>query len=268
MATGMLPEDGELRLGPVTLPSGKRIVPPEGPEVPVAWVTTEAVFYPGLVWSVLSDMRQETGLVPIVLPYDPNTISSNVCFYLPSSISELDHMDAAQTLATLWNGNVSPDDDEFWAAAYAPFSAQFPGLAPPEDARLSEARLHEVLSALPAACIGLVPAQRPADVLPVTGWVGPDCNYPDNLSLATILRSWEDRFGARLLFIGPSAEIQLLVQRPPRNFESAQRIAAEHFAFCDAFCEDYGKPTRIDRTTIIDIAPVLVNAPTWSFWWD
>ena len=267
MATGMLPEDGELRLGPVMLP-GRRVVPDEGSREPVAWVTTETAFYPGLVWSALSDMRQESDLVPIVLADDPNTMSSQIVFCLPSDILELDHMDAARTLAGLWQDNVSPDHDEIWAAEYAPFTAQFPGLAPPQDGRLSQAQLRETLSALPPAYIGLVPAQRPADVLPLTGWLGPDCNYPDNLTLATILRSWEDRFGARLLYIGPGAEIQLLVERPPRDLQSAQRIAAEAFVFSDAFCHDYGKPTRYDLRAIPEIALVLVNAPTWSFWWD
>jgi hypothetical protein len=60
MATDTLPEDGELRLGPVMLP-GRRVVPDEGSREPVAWVTTEAAFCPGLVWSALSDMGQETG---------------------------------------------------------------------------------------------------------------------------------------------------------------------------------------------------------------
>jgi uncharacterized protein DUF4253 len=265
LTTGMLPEDGELRLGPVMLP-GKRIVPEEGTGEPVAWVTTRAVPDPGLVWSALSDMHRDSGLVPVVLADEPNTMSSSVLFYLASDISELDHMDAAQTLARLWDGRVSQDDDEFWAEEYAPFTAQFPGLASPQDGRLSQAQLHQTLSALPAAYIGLVPAQRPADVLPLTGWEVSDCT--DNLILATIMRSWEDRFGARLLSIGPSAEIQLLVERPPSDLESAQRIAAEIFVFAHAFCYDYRKPTRHDLTTIPEIAPVLVNTPVWSFWWD
>ena len=43
MATDTLPEEGELRLGAVMLPPGRRIVPQEGPGDPVAWVTTQPV---------------------------------------------------------------------------------------------------------------------------------------------------------------------------------------------------------------------------------
>jgi Domain of unknown function (DUF4253) len=63
-----------------------------------------------------------------------------------------------------------------------------------------------------------VPAGRPADALPI----------------AVVLRSWEDRFGARLLRIG-LAEISVLARRPPRTRDSAQHLAAEQWAFCSEF---------------------------------
>jgi len=76
-----------------------------------------------------------------------------------------------------------------------------------------------------------------------------------------VLRSWENRFGARLLALGPGAIVRLLVQRPPRTLGSAEEIAAEHSAFCDE-CADQG------FRTVREIAPVLVDAPIWTFWWD
>lgn len=54
MVTSPLPEDGELQLGPVRLPAGRRVTPYERDE-PVAWVTRRTVPDPGLVWSALSD---------------------------------------------------------------------------------------------------------------------------------------------------------------------------------------------------------------------
>jgi hypothetical protein len=49
---------------------------------------------------------------------------------------------------------------------------------------------------------------------------------PNNgLRIGAVPRSWEDRFGARLLWIGPRAEIRLLVDRPPRTFEAAAQVA-------------------------------------------
>jgi Domain of unknown function (DUF4253) len=121
-------------------------------------------------------------------------------------------------------------------------------------------RLREVLGSLPLARVGLVAASRPADVLPLVGWSGPDW-LPDTRPVAAVLRSWEERFGATLLSIGPGAVIRLLAERPPRDSGTAQRLAAEHFAFCD---ECGGQGLRY----VSAIAASLVNAPIWTFWWD
>jgi len=61
MAAGVLPGDGELQLGAVRLPAGRRFTPYEH-DAPVAWVTRRPVPDPGLVWSALADLHSETGL--------------------------------------------------------------------------------------------------------------------------------------------------------------------------------------------------------------
>jgi hypothetical protein len=95
---------------------------------------------------------------------------------------------------------------------------------------MSRERLDEVLGSLRGERIGLAPASRPSDVLPLLGWTPSD--QSDALPIAAVARSWEDRFGARLLRVGFAA-FSLLVDRPPRTIGHAQRIAAEHFVFCD-----------------------------------
>ena len=55
MATNSLPAEGELRIGAVVLPVGRRVVPMDGAGEPVAWVTAEPVPDAGLAWSALSD---------------------------------------------------------------------------------------------------------------------------------------------------------------------------------------------------------------------
>jgi hypothetical protein len=60
--------------------------------------------------------------------------------------------------------------------------------------------------------------------------------------------------------VGPGAQIRLLVERPPRSTEAAQRVAAEHFAFCD---ESAGQGLH----DIPGIAASLVNASVWTCWW-
>jgi hypothetical protein len=74
-----------------------------------------------------------------------------------------------------------------------------------------------------------------------------------------VLRSWEDRFGARLLEVG-FEDIRLLVSRPPQTLEAAQRIAAEHFAFSDE--------AHKGLHGVGEIARAVVNNPFWDFWWD
>ena len=140
----------------------------------------------------------------------------------------------------------------------------FPGLAAATDGDLSGAARTAALRALRPARIGLIAASRPADVLATVGWSCFDDygdGIPNGVWIGAVLRSWENRFGARLLSIGPSAVIRLLVQRPPRTIEAAEKIAAEHSAFCD---ECAGQGLRSVR----EIAPVLVDAPIWTFWWD
>jgi Domain of unknown function (DUF4253) len=183
------------------------------------------------VWSALSDAHLETGLVPVVLTDGEK--EENFFFSAPDDLAELDHLDPASVLGI--------------------------SLAPPEDGKLSMAECQQILGSLPPAPIGLVPARRPADVLPTVGWRTID-RFPTSLPIAAVLRSWEARFGARLLDVGPGAQIRLLVERPPRSAEAAQRVAAEHFAFCD---ESAGQGLH----DIPGIAASLVDAPVWTCWW-
>jgi hypothetical protein len=145
-------------------------------------------------------------------------------------------------------------------------SIPFPGLAPPTDGSLTSAARTAALRSLRPARIGLIAARRPADVLAMVGWTCfDDPAYEDGIRnavwIGAILRSWENRFGARLLAIGPGAEIRLLVERPARTLEAAEKIAHEHSAFCTE-CAGQG------LSTVSEIAPVLIDAPIWTFWWD
>jgi Domain of unknown function (DUF4253) len=188
-------------------------------------------------------------------------------FGYPADATQLDHMDAASLLKGWWDGKTHEDDgagDEYtrrhFETALAPFSRQFPGLAHAEDRQLSSEQREGVLRALPAARIGLIPASRPADTLPLIGWSGTANYFKDALPVAAVLRSWEERYGATLLQVGFDW-IRLLADRPPRSVEHAQRIAAEHYAFCDE-CGGRG------LTQVSTITASLMESPIWTFWWD
>jgi hypothetical protein len=276
MVTRRLPDEGSLRIGSVTLPAGVHIVSGYGTaQQPVAWATTEPVPDAGRTWEALSQAHAHSGLAPFLLsgngrgterPWDSQE------FRDPDDVTGLDHLDAAAVLRELWDdktieaGQDDEDDEEYvdedsaqyLAEALAPFSPRrFPGLAPAEDHQLSADQLDQVLGALGPARVGLVLAHRPADALPMLGW---NTAFVTALPLAAVLRSWEDRFGARLLRVG-FAEISVLAQRPPRVLESAQRLAAEQWAFCDE-CAGQG------LNDVPRITASLMSSPIWTFWWD
>ena len=103
------------------------------------------------------------------------------------------------------------------------------------------------------------PGDGPHEVLAVVGWGGLANRGESLLTLTAILRSWEDRFGARVIDVGYT-DLRLFVERPPRTLEAAQRVAAEQ-VFLATDCLNGCR-------SIPDLAPLLVNAPIWTFWWD
>jgi hypothetical protein len=63
-------------------------------------------------------------------------------------------------------------------------------------------------------------------LLAVVGWTGAMNYHATPAPLACVLRSWEDRFGARLVHLGFDT-MDLLVERPAPSYKAAgQRIAA------------------------------------------
>jgi Domain of unknown function (DUF4253) len=266
MPASRLPEDGNLRLGSVILSGGR--VRAEGRGEPVAWVTDGPVPDAGRIWRELCAMAAGTGLQPVV-HVTPEWIPGyrpGEDFYEPEEIADIDRMNAADILAELWDGKTRADDDPRYAALgkHAPFPRPFPGLAPATGGQLGSAEALHALASLPSAYLSLVAAARPADVLPTVGWGVTDA-WDSMLPIAAVLRTWEDRFGARLLQLGPSAELRLLVDRPPRTMAAAQAIAAEHWAFCGAWVDQFHD---IELTTIPDMVPRILNGAVWGFWWD
>jgi len=273
MPKSHLPEDGDLWLGSLCL-SGRRVSAWMDPDIPVAWVTDGLVTGAGAIWRAMSAMTAETGLQPVLLA------SSNwgfeEAFRKPGDLTELGQMDAAAILAGLWDQRavevvdgrpLEPGDalyDPTLAAQYQPFSRTFPGMAPGTDGQLAPAVVSRALDSLPPAHVGLVAASRSADVPAVTGWRATGF-WDSALPVSAVLRSWEARFGARLLQLGPGAVIWLLVERPPRSIRAAQAVAAELWAFCDAMADEHGSFSLV---TVSEIAAHVPEAPVWGFWWD
>jgi Domain of unknown function (DUF4253) len=154
-------------------------------------------------------------------------------------------LDAGALLENRWRDWVSwvAEEDLESIERQGPFSRAFPGLAPPESTPLTPAERQQALDSLlprirvahmatPAARIGLVPVARPADVLCAIGWGGLANRGESLVPLTVVLRSWEDRFGARLIDVGYD-DIALFVERPPRTAQAAERVAAEQVVLAD-----------------------------------
>lgn len=239
---------------------------------PVAWATDWGAFAtPGLSWASLSARGTSIGMQPFLFtgpsggparPWDDGDLGE------PEDIAAIDEADAAQVLQQLWGASAAGENgychdrsaewrEERRQESPTPFGSRFPGLAPGVEDELDRdliwLALHEYG---PGTRIGLVPVDRSADILARTGWqgAGERCTAAQ---LAAVLRSWEDRFGARVLHIGLES-IRVLVARPPQSLDAALGIAAEHLALSDSPQEHW----RVD-----EIASGLPGNPFWDFRW-
>lgn len=80
--------------------------------------------------------------------------------------------------------------------------------------------------------------------------------------LVTVLRSWEQRFGTRVIGLAHD-RVTLSVAAPPRTPAEAEHVAAEHFAFSsDTIVQDDAE------TLSAHAADQVLNSEVWSFWWD
>jgi hypothetical protein len=280
-----LPENGPVRLGSLQLPEGYRTHvrgSRDGSTPPVAWVTIKPVPDAGAVWAELSLMSAQTGLVPFIArtqygdrrrPWDDGTHRHRDFFQDPVDPAVADQIDLAAALRDNWEELAEfPGDDpgeDGWrnrehARMIAPFFSGFPGLAPDCAEPLSPEQIRAALDRLPPSRIGLAVADRPADALAAMGWLAG--NWFEGIDQITAaLRSWEDRFGARLLAVGHD-EFKLLAERRPRDRSAAQHVAAELRALtADEFTCAWEEEALID---VNDIADSVLRSPIWGFWWD
>jgi hypothetical protein len=189
---------------------------------------------------------------------------------LPGGAGVVGGLNAAALLGRGWDRSLPGPDaggpwfDEDEAAVtdlLAPYSGDFPGLSAPSGSQISAVERADAVASLTGQLrLGLVAASRPADVPAVIGWEGAESDGFSPAALSCVLRSWEDRFGARLVRLG-SGTIELLVERPVYSREAALAVAAEHFAFCSE--NFYG-----GGDSIASYADDLPGAAIWSFWWD
>ncbi|WP_328917737.1 MULTISPECIES: DUF4253 domain-containing protein [unclassified Streptomyces] len=78
--------------------------------------------------------------------------------------------------------------------------------------------------------------------------------------MSAVLRSWEERFGARLVGLGHARAFVSVAARPDSKGE-ARRLALEHCLVC---------PDAVEQSpdTFEEYADGLLHRTVWSFWWD
>uniref|UniRef100_A0AAU2V519 DUF4253 domain-containing protein n=1 Tax=Streptomyces sp. NBC_00003 TaxID=2903608 RepID=A0AAU2V519_9ACTN len=230
------------------LPSGRLMGPAAEP---LLWYADEPAGPED--WARLAPARRAVGLHPVLL----------------GGIRELADWELTPDEAT-YPGDHDAEDvlEEFWEAyaeeelGYGPEDwpglAEAPALQADPDRRASEIAGKETGEGhLKGARMALVPARRSADIPAAIGWSGPLNHEHDVARLCAVLRSWEDRFGIRVVGLTHD-RLTVSVAAPPTLKDEALILAAEHFAFC---------PDAIE-TDLDEYANSLLNNGSWTFWWD
>jgi len=205
-------------------------------------------------WTTYQQAPRTVGLLPVLIDVGAGHGGPGEWELEPEEMSYPGDHDPEEVLADFWD--TYQDDD-------------WPGLAEPIASDGSpDAVATDVVSSLLNGGVplkdprpALVPARRSADIPAVIGWTGPANHEGDVARLSSILRSWEDRFGARVVALGFD-QLIVSVAAPPTTLDEALAVAAEHFAFCpDNIWQGAGTLQAYAERQ-------LLNQPAWHFWWD
>jgi hypothetical protein len=260
-------DGGGGRVLDVDLPPGRVVAPPSeggGETGPAYWLSDEPCS-PRL-WTQLRQAHPRSGLWPVIVGGDDSDRRPpwEALEFSAADVAGIGGLVAGEVMADLWREWIEDgeQDDDYDSAELEPYGHEWPGLAPaaaagPDPDEFAEK--YVLANDDGASPIMLVPATRSADVISAMGWRGP-LNYTEDMPrLSAILRSWEDRFGTRVIEVG-SDTLVLAVAAPPATAQHAERVAAEHLAFC---------PDNImGAGTIRAYAPKIRHKNSWVFWWD
>jgi hypothetical protein len=241
---------------------------------PAFWLSDEPAT--ATLWTRLRGEHERSGLWPLLLEgfgnIDVDDVDDVASPWVTGGeanaepVSAIDAHDVAGFLAAEWAANADPneellqEDPEF----LLPFDGDWPGLAAPGELTCDPGTVADRCAE--QACdddgdlrLGLVPVRRAADALVATGWTGAANYFQPVAPLAAVVRSWEDRFGARVVGLGGATAL-LSVAAPPVTFAHALQVAAEHLMCCP--------DTILGARTLAEYAEGICGETTWSFWWD
>lgn len=223
---GRLPGTGTAVVDGVALPPGRRCG--------IFWATDEPTSQAVRLAARLAAVFPRTGLWPVLWIPD-NGGPGDYVPGLPGSFAPV--YSAGEVLARVGRLNAETVLRRSWARNGPPHTA-FPGLAhgnlTAAPGRVAEDPFGTLISSFPrdeSASNGwvlmLVPANRPADAIGITGMQ--QSEVMSDLAIDAVVRSWEERFGAIVTAVGPGV-VALVVDRPPTSADDARRLAAEQLA--------------------------------------
>ncbi|ADG88635.1 DUF4253 domain-containing protein [Thermobispora bispora] len=222
---------------------------------PSFWLSDDPV--PPGFWARLRREHPRSGLWPVLLedgvqPWSAGQIA-------PDSVAQIDLFTAEGFMAEVWRDLIVSRD----VVDLSPFGKECPGLAPPGRLMADPdtvADWYADIVVQRVTPLGLVAVDRSADAPVALGWQGAVHHNEWNVPLAAVLRSWEERFGVRVVGMGFDT-LELSVAAPPMTLEHALHVAAEHWTFCpDSILQAGG--------SLAEYAAQIVGRNAWSFWWD
>jgi hypothetical protein len=211
---GTLPPDGRPVVGGVRLPAGSRCLH--------HWATDKTVPDQIGLATKLAAAFPKTGLWPVL--WDTYGEDPDSFLAANGELRDADRHDAEQVLRRSW------DRLDVQKPPFPALAAGSPGAAEPSAPFLTFAGSlppTEILSPAGSVLL-LVPVNRPADVVSVLG--AQLTQFDDDDKLTAVLRSWEERFGAVPVTVGPGT-LGLAVAAPPVEKQQALRLAFEQYAF-------------------------------------
>lgn len=158
--------------------------------------------------------------------------------------------------------NFEPDER---VSSLAPAGKRWPRLAPASNQATGADDCADAMSSflldnrwLPDPRLVLIPAAAGSDAL-----IAARCTLADIDDLAghaAVLRSWEQRFGARLIALRSNTMFVSVAGRPLQR-SAAVHIACEHFAFA---------PDNVEQNadSFPEYVEGFMGTNMWSFWWD
>ncbi|PJE94537.1 hypothetical protein CUT44_30490 [Streptomyces carminius] len=229
-------------------------------------------------WRRMLPVRDATGLWPVLLGVHSRGARVEDDLLPPSGTRDGEagadgtagdtgtDSDAGSALACWWAEHTAREPAD--GTALRPYGRRWPGLAPsparrgdPDTAAASLARSLVAHGTLRDPRIALAPARRSAGIPDAIGWTGTLAHGADTAPYGAVLRSWEERFGTRVVALETEV-LHLSVASPPRSVDQALPVAAEHYAFCPAVIrQGAGDLVRYAEKW-------LVGRGHWSFWWD